>query len=300
VTSRIFYENLDTSFVNLWALLRYLMQLGLVGRVHVELADYTADVFLTGSSTPMVHEMDHATGRDTLEEAALHRLVVRAREPGGKITVYEGEDEASKEATQPSVSETPVSEVPNSAAEPWAASTSAGDADLDRESFTVPDAAAVISPPVLQSAGRKMIDSLTKGGTQKKGDWNDLVEISGELIAAVERAAAGVAADFTSLFQAVRLELADDYTFLDPSANRFSYSESAVKISAKPGAGPYVAAISESLRRVVDKIAVGERGGRVRERVALELARLARKRREPLTRFNLDMQLDRIAGTRVL
>lgn len=300
MTSRILYENLDTSFVNLWALLRYLMQLGLVGRVHVELADYTADVFLTGSSTPMVHEIDHATGRDTLEEAALHRLVVRSREPGGKITVYEGEDEASKEATQPSVSETPVSEIPSSAAEPWAAATSAASPDLDRESFTVPDAAAVMSPPVLQSAGRKMIDSLTKGTSQKKGDWSDLVEISGELIATVERAAVGVAADFTSLFQAVRLELADDYTFLDPSVNRFSYAESTVKISAKPGAGPYVAGICESLRRVVDKIAVGERGGRVRERVALELATLARKRREPLTRFNLDMQLDRIAGTRVL
>jgi len=300
VTSRILYENLDTSFVNLWALLRYLMRLGLIGRVHVELADYTADVFLTGSSTPMVHEIDHATGRDTLEEAALHRLVVRAREPGGKITVYEGEDEASKDATQPSVSVAPVSEAPSSAAESWAASTSAANPDLDRESFTVPDAATAMSPPVLQSAGSKMVDSLSRGATQKKGDWADLVEISGELIAAVERAAVGVAADFTSLFQAVRLELADDYTFLDPSANRFSYVESAVKISAKPGAGPYVAAISESLRRVVDKIAVGERGGRVRERVALELARLARKRREPLTRFNLDMQLDRIAGTRVL
>ena len=94
VNSRILYENLDTSFVNLWALLRYLIQRGMVGRVHVQLEDYTADVFLTGSSTPMVHEIDHATGRESLEEAALHRLVVRAREPGGAITVYEGADEA--------------------------------------------------------------------------------------------------------------------------------------------------------------------------------------------------------------
>jgi hypothetical protein len=294
VTSRILYENLDTSFVNLWALLRYLMQQGLVGRVHVELADYTADVFLAGSSTPMVHEIDHATGRDVLEEAGLHRLVVRAREPGGKITVYEGEDEAGKDVTQPSASEAPIND-----AEAWPA-TAPVVPDLDRESFNVPDAAAATSAPALVSAGSKMIDSLSKGTGQKKSDWADLVEISGELIAAAERATVAVGADFTSLFQAVRLELADDYTFLDPSVNRFSYAESAVTISAKPGAGPYVAAISESLRRVVDKIAAGERGGRVRERVALELARLARKRREPLTRFNLDMQLDRIAGTRVL
>jgi len=297
VNSRILYEDLDTSFVNLWALLRYLTQRELVGRVHVELADYTADVFLTGSSTPMVHEIDHAAGRNVLEEAALHRLVVRAREPGGKITVFEGEDEAAREATQPSAgavrSIEPVTQAEVVNAVPAAV------ADIDRESFTVPDQ-VMASSTVLESAGSKLIKALSKGTTQKQGEWADLVEISGELIAAVERATVAVAADFTALFHAVRLELADDYTFLDPSVNRFSYSESAVEISAKPGAGPYVAAISESLRRVVDKIAVGERGGRVRERVALELARLARKRREPLTRFNLDMQLDRIAGTRVL
>ena len=97
VNSRILYENLDTSFVNLWALLRFLMKRGLVGRVHVELEDYTADVFLTGASTPMVHEVDRASGREAMEEAALHRLVLRAREPGGTITVYEGEDESSAE-----------------------------------------------------------------------------------------------------------------------------------------------------------------------------------------------------------
>ena len=68
--SRIVYENLDTSFVNLWALLRHLSQRAFVGRVHVEMDDYSADVFLTGSNTPLVHEVDRATGTDVLEEAA--------------------------------------------------------------------------------------------------------------------------------------------------------------------------------------------------------------------------------------
>ena len=144
-----------------------------------------------------------------------------------------------------------------------------------------------------------MIDSLSNA-PQKGSEWASLVEISAELIAAVERAATGVGADFPSIFKTVRLELADDYTFLDPSQNRFDYANARIKINAKPGAGPYVAGISESLRRVVDKIANGERAGRIRERVALDLALLIRKRREALTRFNLDMQLDRIAGTRVL
>jgi hypothetical protein len=290
VNSRILYENLDTSFVNLWALLRYLIQRGIVGRVHVQLEDYTADVFLTGSSTPMVHEIDHATGRESLEEAALHRLVVRAREPGGAITVYEGADEAQAGR----VSTTPMTftrEAAPPSAPPYAPTAPITQSSLPAEP----------SAPVLESAGSRILAAFARESAQKGGgDWADLVEISGQLIAAVERAATDVGADFASIFKTVQLELADDYTFLDPSMNRFDYANSSVRITAKPGAGPYVAAISESLRRVVDKIANGERAGRIRERVALDLAMLARKRREALTRFNLDMQLDRIAGTRVL
>src|SRR6266849_878210 len=92
--SRVVHENLDTAFVNLWALLRNLSQRGFIGRVRVELKDYTADVFMTGSNTPLVHEIDRAAGTDTLEEAALHRLVLRARETPGTISVFEGPDEA--------------------------------------------------------------------------------------------------------------------------------------------------------------------------------------------------------------
>src|SRR5258708_8944802 len=97
--SRVIYENLDTAFVNLWALLRNLSQRGFIGRVRVELKDYSADVFMTGSSTPLVHEMDRAAGTDSLEEVALHRLVLRARETPGKITVFEGPDKAVAVAT---------------------------------------------------------------------------------------------------------------------------------------------------------------------------------------------------------
>ena len=298
MNSRILYQNLDTSFVNLWALLRYLIKRGVIGRVHVQLEDYVADVFLNGSSTPMVHEVDSASGREALEEAALHRLVLRAREPGGAITVYEGADEANlagapAEATGAIASN--VARPLSSSSEPGA--TGPG---LPESAIAITSTPAAETAPILESAGSKMVAAVTKASTQKGGDWADLVAISGELIAAVERAATGVGADFASIFKAVRLELADDYTFLDPSMNRFDYANSSVKISAKPGAGPYVAGISESLRRVVDKISSGERAGRIRERVALELARLARKRREALTRFNLDMQLDRIAGTKVL
>src|ERR1051326_2210697 len=94
VPTRVLYQDLDTSFVSLWGLLRYLSQQTFVGRVHVELNDYAADVFLDGREMPLVHEVDHAAGTDVLEEAALHRLVLRVRESAGKISVYQGADEA--------------------------------------------------------------------------------------------------------------------------------------------------------------------------------------------------------------
>src|ERR1041385_7191281 len=94
VPSRVLYQDLDTSFVNLWGLLGYLSRQSFVGRVHVELSDYSADVFLDGADTPLVHEIDNVAGTDVVEEAALHRLVLRVRESPGKISVYEGAEEA--------------------------------------------------------------------------------------------------------------------------------------------------------------------------------------------------------------
>src|SRR5437764_3379971 len=54
---------------------------------------------MNGSGTPMVHETDRAAGTDILEEGALHRLVLRARETPGTITVFEGAHEAEPSKT---------------------------------------------------------------------------------------------------------------------------------------------------------------------------------------------------------
>ena len=134
----------------------------------------------------------------------------------------------------------------------------------------------------------------------EKVDWSDIVKVSGELIGGVERALTGAGADFTSLFHAVRLELADDYTFLDPTSGGLEYSNSTAAMREEPPANSYVTAVSEALRRVVDRVAAGDRARRVRERVAVDLALVARKRGEVLKRSGFQAQLDRIAGTKVI
>ncbi len=297
--SRVLHENLDTSFVNLWSLLRNLSQRGFIGRVHVELTDYTADVYMTGSNTPLVHEIDRAAGTETLEQAALHRLVLRARESSGSISVFEGADEAVvvksalvPEAIIESDVSVPLEEPPHASIEAprivdQQAKNEFSEVELNEET-------AVGRATRLAEATAQEDDS---DGTI---DWSDVVKASGEVIGGVERALTGAGADFVALFQATRLELADDYTFLDPLSNEFEYVNSVVTLSDESLPNSFVAGLSEALRRTVDKVATGDRARRVRERVALELALLARKRKELLTRSGFHAQFDRIAGTKVI
>jgi hypothetical protein len=119
-------------------------------------------------------------------------------------------------------------------------------------------------------------------------------------VGAVERAVTGAGADFTSLFNSARLQLADDYTFLDPMSGGFAYAGSVVTLTEEVPGGSYAVGLSEALRRVVDSVATGDRARRVRERVALELLSVARKRKDILTRSAFLPQLDRIAGTKVI
>ena len=131
-------------------------------------------------------------------------------------------------------------------------------------------------------------------------EWGAIVKASGELVGGVERALTGTGAEFASLLDAARLELADDYTFLDPMSGTFTYSNSVVTLTAEVPANSYVVGLSEALRRVVAGVATGDRARRLRERVALELFSVVRKRKEILARSGFLPQLDRIAGTKVI
>ena len=299
--SRVLHENLDTSFVNLWSLLRSLTQRGFIGRVHVELKDYSADVYMTGSNTPLVHEIDRAAGTETLEQAALHRLVLRARESSGSISVFEGADEAVvvRSAAVPEPIIEPAASVPTEEPPPTAsikapaqiidqpAMSELAEAELSKESAVAP--ATSLAEPAAQ-----------EDDSEGTIDWSEVVKASGELIGGVERALTGAGADFATLFRATRLELADDYTFLDPLSSGFEYANSHATVTHELPPHTYVAGLSEALRRVVEKVATGDRARRVRERVALELALLARKRKELLTRSGFQAHFDRIAGTKVI
>ncbi|HEX8637996.1 MAG TPA: hypothetical protein VF692_08040, partial [Pyrinomonadaceae bacterium] len=112
--NRLFYENLDTSFVNLAALVRYLRARRFAGNVRVELGEYEGEIILTAENEVRARERDHAAGRIAEGEEAFQRLLIRAREPGGTINVFQAisesantsENERDAAAVSPEVPET--------------------------------------------------------------------------------------------------------------------------------------------------------------------------------------------------
>ena len=129
-------------------------------------------------------------------------------------------------------------------------------------------------------------------------DWSDLLDAGGKVIGAVERALGTAGADFESSFRDARIQLGDDYPFIDPTGNGFTYANKRIELRESTSANAFVTAVSECLHRVVNKVAAGQESVRLRETVAIELAVAARIRPNGLSEFT--DRLDRIAGTRVL
>ena len=244
------FDTLDTSYVSLVALIRYLRANQFTGRLHVALEQYESDVFLYGAEPPSVWENDHAAGRESRGEEALQRLLVRAREPGGIITVYQGAQEP--EAVVPHASAASASEVP-------------------------------------------IVDNETVG---EGSELSNAVAVSTEVINAVERAVVSAGISFADQLHHARIDVGDDYVFLDPTVGGFEYTDSKVTLQTMPSVSVYVQGIVEVLKRVVDRVSDRQGETYIRERVAVELAMAARRVPDALEQFSA--QLDRIAGTRVL
>jgi hypothetical protein len=241
------FDKLNTSFVNLAAFIRHLREKLFKGRLHLELEQYEGDIFFYGADAPSTWEIDRTTGREEQGDAAMQRLLVRAREPGGVITVFDSDEK-------------------------------------ERTSDEVGNGSLIPEPAVKQP--------------EKEIDATALLAVAGELIAAVERAAASIGADFNGAFHTARVELGDDYPFIDPTSGSFEYEAGVLKLDSATQPAMIVKGVSSALKKVVDSLARETDGNRIRELVAVEFAVTAGGVPDGLGEFTA--QLDRIAGTRVL
>ncbi|MCA1613700.1 MAG: hypothetical protein LC800_06030 [Acidobacteria bacterium] len=252
---RALHQNLDTAYVNLAALLRHLQQRDFAGRVHVELDEYDADIFLAARERPRVRERDHVTGRVAEGDAALQRVIVRASEPGGLVSVYEGETDPAR-------------------ADDWGGTFSA-------------------AAPAATGGGETT-------HTRDEIDRRVVLQLGGEVIAAVERAVGASGGEFAAHFQAARAEVSDRFPFLASLSACVEYAGGEARLARGVSVAEFAAGTCEALRLVVERASAagGEAARGVRREAARELAALEEGRPRSLARFNFSPQLERIAGLR--
>lgn len=90
------HQNLSTSFINLGAMVKFLYRLQFVGRIHLELSSYEADIVFRTSNRVHAREYDYISGRLCDGERALRNILMRAKDPNGRIHVYPEPDQAVK------------------------------------------------------------------------------------------------------------------------------------------------------------------------------------------------------------
>jgi len=299
--NRPIHENLDTSFVNLSALLRYLRRRQFVGKVRVELSGYEADVILTAENQLKVLEHDRVAGRISEGEEALQRLLIRAREPGGIIHVYQTVEEnaLSSKASEPIIKVKPfAAEVRQMIAEITAkplhqngnSKTLKTQTPTVEEDLPPPD----LNLPKFPFESKNDFEVKARQKNLAPSDWETLLNLTAELLQTVDRTLAEANLDFAAAFEKARSEIAGDYPFLSPSSNVFDYKSGKIIMREKTSAKLFAASIIETLRRILEKLSRNPKFANIYRITTQNIRTLIERRRPLYDKFSITPALEKI------
>ncbi len=301
MNNRPLYENLDTAFVNLSALVKYLRHREFIGQVRVELNNYEADIVLLEGNKIKVREHDKISGRIAEGEEAFQRLLIRSRESGGTIHVYHAvkqvqpeKAQAAQKAKAPEIPKpTEKLEVKVSAA----ASSQNGNAVKSvKVAEPVKKQPAVPKHPKFPFDLSNRVEAKARQNKLSDQDWQLLLNLTGELLGTIDKCLAEAKLDFKVAFTKARSEISADYPFLNPESKIFEYSSGKVLMHEEVSAKLFVASINESLRRIIVKLAANPKFAPVYRETAQKILALINQRQAHYQKFFIIPQLKKILG----
>jgi hypothetical protein len=275
MNNRPIHENLDTSFVNLSALVKYLRRRQFVGNVRIELSSYEADIVLTAENGLKVREHDQITGRISEGEEALQRLLIRAREPGGIIHVYQTVEEMEKPA--------PIIEEKSVAL-----------ASPQNEKLTEDAPKPNLKLPKFPFELSNRVEAKAKQTNLSPQDWNMLLDLTGELLRTIDKSLAEANLNFSTAFEKARIEISGDYPFLSPISGVFDYKNGKVSMEEQVSATLFVASINETLRRILEKLGKTEKFSDIHRATTNKILALIHTRKPLYDKFSITPQLEKI------
>lgn len=306
--TRPIYQNLNTSFVNLSALIKYLRRLQFTGNIRVELSGYEADVTLSADNQMRVREHDRVAGRISEGEESLQRLLIRAREPGGIVNVYQEieEDAPAIEPIAPVVEEIPfAAEAKQTVAAETAIVNISSPPHLNGHSKK----AQVELPPIEDDFPRinanplkipfelsNKFEAKARQTNLAPHDWQMLLNVTAELLDTIDKTLAEANLEFSAAFEKARLEIASDYPFLNPLAGIFDYKNGKIIVRQQINAKLFAAGINETLRRILEKLGRNPKFLNIYLTTVQKIIILIEKRQSLYDKFSITPQLSRIIG----
>jgi hypothetical protein len=287
------HENLDTSFVNLSALLRYLRRRQFVGKVRVELSGYEADIYLCKKNQLRAREHDKITGRVSEGEEALQRILIRAREAGGIVNVYQEaaeKSEVAKSADRPQPKAVPDLKPVTVVAQPANGKTNGKPKGAVHQELPKPKGALPDFPFELSNN----FENKAREAKLSQTDWQTLLNLLSELFACVDKTLGSANLDFAAALNKARAQVASDYPFLDPAQNVFSYKNGKIAMREQTSAKLFVASITEVLQRILEKLGSIPKFAPVFRAVTQKMRALVRHRQPLYDKFSVTDQLKKV------
>ncbi len=275
------HENLNTSFVNLAALVRYLRGLQFVGSIRIELSSYEAHIEFTASKTMRASEHDHIAGRISHGEHALQRILIRAKEPGGLIHVHQG-------------------------------TTHGAGQKIFVDKSIVAGANRMVSSttdtPVRNYGGGKKGGIISHVSFKKKPvqnrytdmdapeNWGELLSLISELLRTVDETLSKGNIHFADAFRNACGFISNEHPFLDPDSDVFSYSDGFISVRQRLAARDLTSGIVIALGRIIERLREDAYFGNVYHLTLHRLRVLANRRKLQFDKFAITSQLQRVIG----
>lgn len=240
------HQNLSTSFVDLSLLVRFLRDRRFTGTVRVEWEGYDGEIFFTRSPRIHAREYDRSIGRIAQGQNAFRRILQRSRRPSGKIRIVKNDPERTAHVLRkPFVDDRILAE---------ARMTVFGKGD---QIATLSSAVTSPVPAVRRDDTRAAL-------------------LATDLLLSFKEAFEKTKVSFDTAFAIACEFKADEYPFLDPESDEFSFYKDEIFISGSVDTLDLFEGIVSALRHILDRLAADGRftncGVYLRHRLQLHLS----------------------------
>ena len=318
--NRLNYENLDTSFVNLAALVRFLRARKFDGNVRLELREYEGEILLSPNGEILTREHDRVSGRVAEGEEALQRLLIRAREPGGIVHVRQSAPETANTANN---AESAAKLFINKKSELISPDIAVSNSDpvetfqqtlgetahiaenqnfvnenkeISSQTQTISEIRPTLKSPDFPFEFTNQVEAKARRNQLSEADWQTFLSLIAELLDTIDGTLAGNNLNFGAAFQKASSETAGDYPFLAPNAGVFAYQNGKIEIRERVNAKLFAAGINETLRRILEKLAANPKLAEVYRETSQKILALIRERKPFYDQFFITPQLEKILG----